>query len=450
MRCADAVCGTERRVINPPSLTGWEQPSTVAGGDRAQGVSPCEALRGGISDCCRESWLCTEPSLINPSPNLSPQGRGILKPLLVIALLFCASGTSCARSLRSPFAAWTPPAPEVLTGASTLDQITAAVNQNAARIHSYQTNNASITVPGMPAIPLLRGNIAAQRPGRIRLQASTMLGPEVDMGANDELFWFWVKRNESPALYFARHEQFAGSAAQQLMPVEPQWLLDALGFAEFRPGDFHEGPLPLDKGKVEIKSTVQSRTGTLIKRTIVDARRAWVLEQHVYDAAGTLLASAVARSHRYYPQLGASLPQEVDIRIPASELSLSIDVGTVAINALGENPQLWTMPTIAGAPPTDLGATAAAGGVQRFGDQLTRANWDGPSPATGAPPMIAFAAPMQPLPGPPGVQSASAAPQFVTPGGVVAQPADPFVTSAPAAAQRLPAGGVPADSMFVR
>jgi hypothetical protein len=33
---------------DPPPSQGWEQPSTVAGGDRAQGGSPREAIRGGI------------------------------------------------------------------------------------------------------------------------------------------------------------------------------------------------------------------------------------------------------------------------------------------------------------------------------------------------------------------------------------------------------------------
>ena len=292
------------------------------------------------------------------------RGCTALRAVLLAMLLFCGSGASCTRSLRSPFAPWTPPAPEVLVTGSSLDQIIAAVNANASRLHSIQTNTASLTVPGMPGIPLLRGNIAAQRPGRLRLQASTALtGPEVDLGSSDELFWFWVKRNQPPALYFARHDQFVGSAAQQMMPIEPQWLLDALGFAEFKPTDSHQGPLPLDKGRVEISSVVQGRGGPVTKRTIVDARTACVIEQHVYDAAGNLVASAVASSHRYYEQAGVSLPQKVEIRIPQSDLSLTIDLGTVEVNALVDSPQLWTMPTIAGrrrpisVPPRGMAAS---------------------------------------------------------------------------------------------
>jgi hypothetical protein len=320
---------------------------------------------------------------------------------------------------------------------SSLDQVIAAVNQNAARITSYQTNNASISVPGMPGIPLLRGNIAAQRPGRLRLQASTaVFGPEVDLGANDELFWFWVKRNEPPALYFSRHDQFCGSEAQKLMPIEPQWLLDALGFAEFRPGDRHDGPRPLGDGKVEITSVIQSACGVFTKKTVVDARRAWVLEQHVYDAAGSLAASAVAKSHHYYQQLGVSLPQEVEIRIPASQLSLSIDVGTVELNTLGDVPQRWTLPTISGAAQVDLGSMASDRSVPPLGDQLTRANWYGPGPAGVAPLETAAPASAIDVQAAPGVVART--PQFLPPGGVVAEAPR---SGAVAGAQRLPAGG---------
>ncbi len=294
---------------------------------------------------------------MSSTPRSAAKLSGPVQGLLVVLLLFCGSGATCSRSFRNPFATTLgPPAPEVLLPGSSLEQVIAAVNQNSSRIISYQTNNASITVPGMPAIPLLRGNIAIQRPGRVRLQASTALtGPEVDLGSNEELFWFWTRRNDPPALYFSRHDQFVGSAAQQLMPVEPGWLLDALGMTQFSPNDHHTGPLPHGNGTVEIHTVMQTRSGTMTKSTVIDARRAWVLEQHVYDTSGTLLASAVARSHRFYPGMGVSLPQEVEIRMPVAQMSLSIDVGTVAINQVANNPALWSLPVMSGYPQVDLG-----------------------------------------------------------------------------------------------
>ncbi|QEG35289.1 hypothetical protein [Bythopirellula goksoeyrii] len=372
--------------------------------------------------------------------------------LVGLLLIFCCSGATCSRSFRSPFASVGPPAPEVLVPGAALDQVIAAVNQNASRIQSYQTNNASITVPGMTMLPQLRGNIAAERPDKLRLKASTAIsGEEVDLGSNEDLFWFWVKRNEPPDLYFARHSQYVGSAAQQVMPIEPSWLLDALGFAQFDPNDFHEGPVPHGNGTLEIRSVIQTRIGTLTKSTVVDAQRAWVMAQHVYDAQGTLLASAIARSHQYYPTANVSLPQKVDISLPTAQLALSIDVGTVAINQGPLNPDLWQLPALAGyrqidlgtAPPGAVSAMGAPGsndintlaspeifGIGRPSEVVPSQYGITPTPANSALPTQATTGSTSPLL--PYSQT-----QFVEPASTVVQPAAHSIQ------QQLPSGGIP-------
>lgn len=390
------------------------------------------------------------------------QFRNVL-PVALLLLLFCCSGATCTRSFRNPFVPYGPPAPEVLAPGASLDMVIAAVNQNASRIQNYQTTNASITVPGVTALPLLRGNIAAERPGRLRLQASTSLtGPEVDLGSNDELFWFWVKRNEPQALYFSHHNQYVGSAAQQLMPIEPSWLLDALGFAQFDPHDYHEPPIPHGNGKLEIRSVLQTRIGNLTKSTVVDASRAWVLEQYIYDAQGTLLASAVARSHQYYPAANISLPQEIEIRLPVAQMALSIDVGTVVLNQPSLNPTLWQLPAISGCPQVDLGTappnTLSAIGPPgsndlgtgasplNFGIQPTSATFpaDYGQPAAASNltrPQSQFVAPTTLLPGStPAIQAPST--PWVAPATRQAAP------SAQPIQQQLPPGGVSLDSGF--
>jgi hypothetical protein len=44
-----AACQVQLAGVNTPPSKGWEQPSTVASGDRAQGGSSREAIRGGIA-----------------------------------------------------------------------------------------------------------------------------------------------------------------------------------------------------------------------------------------------------------------------------------------------------------------------------------------------------------------------------------------------------------------
>ncbi len=282
--------------------------------------------------------------------------------LLAIAGLVCASGATCQRTMVNPFAAPGPAAPQVLAENASREQIVAAVNQNSAKIQSLSVTGAAITIPDMLGLPILNGNIAAERPGRFRLTAGTSFGPEIDLGSNDELFWLWVKRNQPPAVYFCRHEQFATSAIRQVMPIEPTWLLAALGIVEIDPASVFDGPLPSPRGAgtVELRSWLPSAGGNLQRVTVIDARRAWVIEQHVYDQSGTtLLASAVAESHRYYPNEQISLPERVAIRLPTAEVAMKINLGAVQINQLAaDRGQLWTMPTFEGYPQYDLGGAA--------------------------------------------------------------------------------------------
>ncbi|MEX2092292.1 MAG: hypothetical protein WD971_06425 [Pirellulales bacterium] len=279
--------------------------------------------------------------------------------LIAVVALFAGSGASCQRPLTfSPFASAGPPAPQVLPEAATREQIIAAVNQNSSRVRSLTATSASITIPDTMNLPILTANIAAERPGRVRITGGTAItGQEMDVGSNDQLFWMWVRRNQPPAVYFCRHDQFANSAIRQMMPVEPAWLLSAMGMTEIDPASVVDGPLPRSDGTVEIRSTLPSASGTLQRVTVIDARRAWVVGQYVYDPTGqTLLAVAIAESHQYYPVEQVSLPQRIALQLPTAGLKLKIDMGTVQINQLSGDPnQLWTMPAFDGYQKHDLG-----------------------------------------------------------------------------------------------
>ncbi len=123
------------------------------------------------------------------------------------------------------------PPPQVLPPGAGLEQVIAAVNRNNSQIRELYSDSATLSGPGYPT---LRAHIAYQRPRNFRLKADGF-GPEVDLGSNDQFFWFWVKRSQPPALYFCRHDQFPTSRARQMIPIDPDWLIDALGTLEIDP-----------------------------------------------------------------------------------------------------------------------------------------------------------------------------------------------------------------------
>jgi hypothetical protein len=289
--------------------------------------------------------------LVGNTPSRSSRLRGALRsqPCAVLAtllLLFTTCGSMCQ---------WRQPEllPYTLPPSAPLDQLTGAVNDNSAKVGSYTTTQATLSVPGVPSLPV---NIAAVPPLKFRMRASLpVVGPEVDLGSNDELFWFWIRRSQPPAMYFCRHDQFAASAARQIMPVEPEWIVDALGLPRFSPIDQPQGPFPVGEGRVQIRTIRHSAVGDLTKVTVLDERRGLVLEQDLYDRTGARIASAFTSDHRRDPVTGAIMPTKIRIQFPSANLDLNIDAPAFQINTMGQaNTALWTKPQYAGFPDVNL------------------------------------------------------------------------------------------------
>ena len=265
--------------------------------------------------------------------------------LLLAVAVFATMGPSSCAWMRVP----SPPSlPTVLPPGAGLEQVISTVNHNSSGIRRFSTNHAEISGPDLPIT--LRGvNIAFERPKRLRLRARSIAGAELDLGSNDEMFWVWIARNEPPAIYFCRHDQFDARAACQPIPIHPDMLLEVMGIVEFDPADEHRGPFPLSEGRVEIRTIRQTPEGPAGKTTVVHASTGAVLEQHVFDSHGRPVATAIAHEHRRDPLTGLIMPRIVDVQVPSAQFSMTINLGNVTINDPVDTPQtLWTMPNYPG------------------------------------------------------------------------------------------------------
>jgi len=234
----------------------------------------------------------------------------------------------------------------------TLEEVLRVVNANNSRIESFSANDAKLSGSGFPT---LRANVAYQRPTCFRLRADFLGSPELDLGSNEGLFWFWAKRNQPPAVLYCRHDQFATSAARRMTPIEPRWLIEALGITELDPALPHQGPFPLSGGRFEIRTIRETPEGPATKVTVIDGIRGVVVEQRLFDPQGRLLASSVLTEHRQDPLTGLVMPGVVMIDCPPAQLSLKIDLGNVRVNRLqGDPAALWAMPAYQGSPAVDL------------------------------------------------------------------------------------------------
>lgn len=249
--------------------------------------------------------------------------------------------------------------PEAFTGRPELQDVVYVVNANTDRVQQLQTTGASLRVDGVPP---LRANLAFERPRNFRLRAELFqfTGRELDVGSNEDVFWFWVRRDERPAVYYARHDQFHHSPARDLIPIEPEQLIESMGLVHLDPQGRHEGPIVRDDNQLEIRSLIPSERGDLTRVLIIDANYGWVLEQQLFDHDGQLLVWAKADGYRFYSTDGVSLPHHIEVQVvpgQPSQLAFALDVSSYLINRLyGESAHLWTIPQIEGAPSVDIAA----------------------------------------------------------------------------------------------
>jgi hypothetical protein len=231
-----------------------------------------------------------------------------------------------------------------------------AINANSEPIEQLTADGATITVEGYPG---LKADIALERPQNFRLRAQLLTSSELDIGSNEQLFWIWGK-HQPGALLFARHADYTRGPARQLVPINPRWLIEALGVVQLNPQAEMVGPSPRGGGDLELLIRERNEQGEPIERMlVVDGTYGWVLEQHLKDAQGNLLASVEASEHRFYPDLGISLPDEVRVQIAPGEPSqfvFRVNVDRYQINQLGEaNKDLWAIPEFPGFEVVDLG-----------------------------------------------------------------------------------------------
>ena len=232
--------------------------------------------------------------------------RPLLHLAAVAGLLMTTTGATCNRGpVPSPYL---PPPPVAMSTVPTLAEVAAAVNRTAA-VSVLSTNSATLEVTSMPSLPKLKTTLHARRERDFRLRASVplVLTGGIDIGSNADQFWFSVPEGMTmrKTTYFASHDQYAASPGRSILPVDPTWLIDAIGLTRIDPARIIAGPMRRSDGAIELHQ--QSPAGDGLHVLYVDPTAGYVTDQFIYDAANRLIASSNASAAVYYP-IPASVP----------------------------------------------------------------------------------------------------------------------------------------------
>ncbi|MDR1480295.1 MAG: hypothetical protein LBJ00_15275 [Planctomycetaceae bacterium] len=241
----------------------------------------------------------------------------------------------------------------------TFNEIIDPINRNSAMIRNIAADNVTLTFPDV-SMPI-NVKLTCERPKRIRIIGGTSItGQEIDFGSNDELFWVWLKREQNT--FYCKHAQFPTCPVRDILPFDPDWLIEALGIVEFKDNEQHEGPHPSGDGNWVIITRRNTQTGQFVKKTTVDAKTGFVIKQEIFSPQNELLTAATSSDYRFDVQNGIAYARKIEIFHAASAQRSTGTTGKISIN-LGSpqfnqnaNPynNTYVMPTYDKKNPIDI------------------------------------------------------------------------------------------------
>jgi hypothetical protein len=234
------------------------------------------------------------------------------------------------------------------------------LNENTRKILSWRTTRATIKMRGSGImVPEVGAMIAVESPRNFRLIATHPMtgGNEVDLGSNQEHFWFWNKHSEEKYVYQARHDVEPERMRRFPFPFQPDWIMEALGVVEIDA----EKPLTLQPGPAGSPHTVflmadcVSPQGFKVRKvTTVDLCQGVICEQALWDSHGQLIARALLTNYVRDQKSQALIATKIDLAWPQAKLGLTITLSNVEINPERIPSHTWTIPNIRDNPIIDM------------------------------------------------------------------------------------------------
>lgn len=256
-----------------------------------------------------------------------------------------------------------------LAATCTSEEILARINQSAYSeyspdgLKSYRCDDVRVRMKGIPAP--MRASIVVEAPRNLRLRVANPLsgGEAVDIGSNEQQFWFWAKDSKPANVLVCAHDQIAVATQVTSLPLpfRPDWLMEVLGVAPISGTGYEVRRTDRQSPIVELVSEQRTPDQQPVRRIVkVDMPHGVVLEHRIESTSGELIAKATLSRHFRDPGTRLILPRVIAIDWPAAgqQLSLSLEFNTVDFNSPSESDAMWQSPEVPGYPEFDLGEYA--------------------------------------------------------------------------------------------
>jgi hypothetical protein len=222
------------------------------------------------------------------------------------------------------------------TRPATAPELVAYLNQNSMSLKSLTCQDVDIDcTQGIQSIGGIRGRMACEQPRDFRLTASMLGKTEIDLGSNDQEFWYWMAKSNPPYQFFCSYEDLRTKHVPLPFPFQPEWVMETLGMATYPVNGQYQ--LVSKRDSLELIQDTVSLQGQPVRKVVVFNRnnmknggqiRAYILR----DMNGKDICSAQIQDVQRVG--GVVVPYKVQLDWPAERLKLSMQINKPNLNQL--------------------------------------------------------------------------------------------------------------------
>lgn len=215
-------------------------------------------------------------------------------------------------------------------------EIVQKINKKVSNIKNIYIKSMPILLQQGQFTTKVFGELAMEKDKFFRLKVNHRLtGREMDIGSNDQIFWFWSKRMSPPALYYSKHENLNKTMLRSAL--NPNWMLEALNV-----GDINVENIEISKFNdfwAIIQSRVDGSGDNVTAMILIDPNKEIVLGRYLYNKYDKMIASTE------YSEFLDNIPRKILIIWYEEAITLTWSLQNIQINT-NIDPELWIMPNI--------------------------------------------------------------------------------------------------------
>lgn len=242
------------------------------------------------------------------------------------------------------------PTARIPSATPTAAELIGYLNDNARRMQSLECHELDLDATQRLQSIGLKGQLICQKPKNFRMVANVGGNTMVDLGSNSHEFWYWISKADPPYLFHCSHQDFAQGRARMPFPFQPEWIMEALGLAEYDPNKNYQ--VVTKANTFELVETTVSPQGQPVKKVTVFSRaqnQVQVQAHMLLDAAGKEICVAQVMEVQQDRTTGAIYPRRVQLSWPSEHIKLKMKLDDVAVNNPLNNDRvarLFTRPMI--------------------------------------------------------------------------------------------------------